>query len=443
VPKIERYFDTDMNKMKLFVCAALLVFGVAAMAQNNANSPATRYGYGALADKSFAAQRGMGGIGYGLRNRFMINPMNPASYSGVDSLTFMFEAGLTGQYAWFEENGAKATKMNGNLEYLAMQFSLMRNLGLGIGLEPVSFVGYEYGDTARWQQGEELYSETWQGSGGLNKVYASIGYNFFNRLSAGVKAAYLYGDIFHYHILNNSSVSGAYNGYFSDSLRASGFTADFGLQYFQPVGKDKSLIIGLVYSPKTTFNGNIRYSQYSVNSAGAITNVDSAIVTNDSLFQMPASVGIGFTFNKFNKYTIGADVFYQGWSNVEAQFRDNESRLKNRLKINLGGEYIPNIMNNKFYNRMRYRAGASYSNSYFLINNSITEKAGVKDAGYNEYGAYFGIGFPMVDRRSFLNIAFEYSRVLPDFKQLIKEQYFKLTVSYTFNEEWFFKQKLR
>jgi len=56
-----------------------------AFAQNGTNSPYTRYGYGILADKAFISQRGMGGIGYGLRNSQLINPMNPASFSSVDS----------------------------------------------------------------------------------------------------------------------------------------------------------------------------------------------------------------------------------------------------------------------------------------------------------------------------------------------------------------------
>jgi hypothetical protein len=429
-----------MNKMKIFLSATLLFFGVAVSAQNNTNSPSTRYGYGALADKSFAGQRGMGGIGYGLRNRYMINPMNPASYSGVDSLTFMFEVGLAGQYAWFEENGAKATKLNGNLEYIAMQFSLMKKLGLGIGLEPVSYIGYEYGDTARLQHGEqELKSGVWRGSGGLNKVYASLGYNLTDNLAIGVKAAYLYGDVFHY-IYGTFNLSSANSLIYADTLRTSGFSADFGLQYTHKIGKDKSLIAGLVYSPKMPINGNIRYREYSVNSSGAVDNVVRETITGDSLYQMPASYGFGFTYNKINKYTVGADVLYQQWSDAHSQFYDNASQLKDRLKINLGGEYIPNVMSNKFYNRMRYRAGLSYSDSYFKINNDATNH---KDAGYKEYAAYLGFGFPMVDRRSFLNVTFQYSRVTPDIRQLINEQYFKFTISYTFNEEWFFKQKLR
>ena len=70
------------------------------MAQNNTNSPYTRFGYGDLGERSFGAGRAMGGVGYGLRSPKQINPMNPASYSCMDSLTFLFDFGVAGQLSW-------------------------------------------------------------------------------------------------------------------------------------------------------------------------------------------------------------------------------------------------------------------------------------------------------------------------------------------------------
>jgi hypothetical protein len=173
----------------------------------------------------------------------------------------------------------------------------------------------------------------------------------------------------------------------------------------------------LVYSPKIQINGRIKDSKN--------------YTTNDSVFELPESYGLGFTYNKLYHYSFGADVLFQRWD--DAKFYDQTNALNNRLRINLGGEYIPNLMNNKYYNRIRYRAGLSYTDSYLKI----------KGSGYKEYGASIGVGLPMVDRRSFVNLAFEYSLIQPEVKAHIKEQYFKLTLSYTFNELWFFKQKLQ
>ena len=87
------------------------------MAQNNTNSPYTRFGYGDLGERSFGAGRAMGGVGYGLRSPKQINPMNPASYSCMDSLTFLFDFGVAGQLSWFDDGNARQNDINGNVEY--------------------------------------------------------------------------------------------------------------------------------------------------------------------------------------------------------------------------------------------------------------------------------------------------------------------------------------
>ena len=161
-----------MQKIKLLpIIALLLLFSWAAQAQNHTNSPYTRYGYGKLADQSFGAQRGMGGIGVGLRNPKMINSLNPASYSGVDSMTFMFDLGVMGQMAWFEEGSSRSRKTNGSVEYLALQFPLSKNLGVGAGFAPISYVGYDYGGITTLSNLEENVKEQSTGSGGLRRSH--------------------------------------------------------------------------------------------------------------------------------------------------------------------------------------------------------------------------------------------------------------------------------
>ena len=419
-----------MSKNKLvWVVIALMIIPNIAFTQNNTNSPYTRYGYGSLADKAFASQRAMGGIGYGLRNPLMINPMNPASYSGIDSMTFMFDVGVMGQYSWFQDENNKERRLNGNLEYVALQFPLMRKLGLGVGLEPVSYVGYHYGTTEQLNLTNGYAQMEYIGTGGLSKVYGALSYDLFNHLSVGVKVAYLFGDIIHNKIAYISDQT-SYNISWIDTLRVSGLTYNFGLQYRQSVGKNKTLVLGLVYTPKLRIHGGIKQGIISTSSGGALINSQN-YTTSDSAFEMSESYGFGFTYNKLLHYTFGADVLYERWA--DAKFYDQTNVLDNRLRINLGGEYIPNLMTNRYFNRVRYRAGLNFTNSYIKIN----------DSGYKEYGASLGVGLPMVDRRSFLNLAFEYSVVQPEIKTFIKEQYFKLTLSYTFNELWFFKQRLQ
>ena len=63
----------------------------------------TRFGFGEIADRSFGAGRAMGGVGIGLRSPEQINPMNPASYSCMDSLTFIFDFGASMKASSFKD----------------------------------------------------------------------------------------------------------------------------------------------------------------------------------------------------------------------------------------------------------------------------------------------------------------------------------------------------
>ncbi|GHT76453.1 membrane protein [Bacteroidia bacterium] len=391
---------------------------------NNSSSPYTRYGYGKLADPSPAAMQGMGGIAYGLRNPQVINPVNPAAVSAVDSMTFMFDIGLKLQTGRFNDQGNRASKTSGGLEYAALQLPLAKRFGIGLGLEPLSYIGYKYGqptvNTADPNQAI-IGSETYSGSGGLNRIYANLGYEVWkNRLSVGVKGAWVFGDQNYYSVytpLNSVQATLPW----PDSLHINGFMYEAGVQYRQPVSKNDEVIIGLVYKPKTPLSTQL--IQYETS---------HVIRSGDTAFDMPETFGIGFTYNRLNKLTAGADLQYQKWAN--AQFYGKTDTLSNRIKINAGLEYIPDKNGKRFLGRLRYRIGGYYADSYFIDANGSK----FKETGFN-----FGLGIPMTDRRSFVNLAFEYSRLMPQSTSSMSENYFKFTVSYTLNESWFHKRKLQ
>jgi len=415
-----------MQTVKLvFLGLVLLAVQGVALAQSSTNSPNSQYGYGNLADRAFISQRGMGGIGYGLRNSQSINSMNPAAFSAVDSMTFMFDLGISGQSVWQKENGIKEQKFNGNLEYIAMQFPLAKKLGFGAGFEPVSYVGYSYMETDTLKIPGDWKYAIYMGRGGFSKVYVDLSYEWWDRISVGVKLSYLFGDKTK-NIIFSNSITGSNSTTTTDTLRAYGFLYDFGVQYHYSVGKFRTVTIGAIYSPKIRIGAKVMKGEISSGSTN-ITN----IVSKDSVFEMPETFGLGFTYNRLGKVTAGADILYQRWAAVK--YYDKTDTLNNRLKFNLGGEWIPNYTGTGILNRIRYRAGVYYANSYL----------NVKGAKYNEYGLTLGLGIPTPNRRSFVNLAFEYSRVKPDLKNFVDEQYFKISLSYTFNELWFSKLKVQ
>jgi len=412
-----------LNKIVLW--AGLLVCLQGSMvAQNSTASPYTRFGYGMIADRSFGAGRSMGGIGYGLRSSKQINPMNPASYSSMDSLTFLFDVGASLQLSLLNNEENSHRNLNGNLMYLAMQFPLSDRIAMSAGLLPYSHTGYTM--SVLNEKDEISHMDTYSGKGGLNDVYLGLSIDIWKkRLALGANISYMFGTIEH-----NSAVS-YYGGtqsisnlYTTQKVNLRNFKFDVGLQYTHPLSKTERLIFGTAFSP------GIKLSAVNYDIISSDAGVLSADTVHNLKFNLPNTLGIGVSYEKDYKLLVAADLTWQEWS--KAHFGDYTEDFKDRLKFIIGGEYIPNNFTRQYLSRVRYRAGFHYSNSYLRFNG----------LGYNEYGVSIGAGFPMIDNRSFINTSFEYVKVAPEAKSLINEQYFRFTLSFTFNEFWFFKLRM-
>ncbi|MDH8701756.1 hypothetical protein M2138_001105 [Dysgonomonadaceae bacterium PH5-43] len=413
----------------------LALLPVTIYSQNvNTVSPYTQYGYGQLADPSFGSQRGMGGIGYGLRNSEKINPLNPASYSAVDSMTFMLDFAVKGQTAWLKDGSTSNTKNTAGIEYIAMQFPLSQKLGMGVGLSPVSHVGYEYRLNQYVPELDTYAASTYKGKGGFNKAYATVSYNFLDRLSVGVNLGYMFGNI--YKTGYTMPVTSGHQISWNDTINTSTLTYELGLQYTFPLENKDVVTIGAVFSPKIKMSNKTKKGILRTQSGSIIS--DSIVSVGKTSYQMPETYSIGFTYNKPRKFTLGADFQYQRWGDADYyDITNSQLTLTDRMKINVGAEYIPNYTAGNVFKKMRYRAGAYYSNSYVEVDNKY---------GYKDMGLTLGFGIPMVDKRSFINLAFEYNIISPDKRpnaNMIDEKYFRFTLSYTFNELWFFKRKLQ
>jgi hypothetical protein len=364
----------------------------------------------------------MGGIGYGLRSNKQINPMNPASYTSIDSLTFIFDFGIAGQLSWFNDGVHGERRINGNIEYIAMQFPVHRRIAVSAGMLPYSYVGYNYGSV---KTGAADYIEQFIGRGGLNEVYAGASIDIWKkRLSVGANIGYLFGRMTHSQTLLITT-DGSNTTRRVKELEVRDIKLDFGLQYTHPVSARESFTLGVAYSPKKKLNT----TSYDI-----FADVNNIVTDGDTIrnqaFDIPHTVGLGISYVKQNRLTLATDFSYENWG--QARFFDKSTDFKNRIRVAAGGEFIPDYQNRMFFSRIRYRAGVHYSNSYLRVNNS----------SYNEYGASIGLGLPLVDNRSYLNLSFEYVKIKPETRLLIDQQHFRFTVNYTFNERWFFKFKV-
>lgn len=428
-----------MVGFKHTLCALLLtmVTGMA-IAQNNTNSPYTRYGYGDLSDQSFGNSKAMGGIAFGLRDGAQINPLNPASYTAIDSLTFIFEGGVSLQNMNVNNGGVKLNAKNSSFDYLAMQFRLHPRIAMSVGLLPFSSVGYNVSEshsgTAETTPGANDatpdYTKTLAGDGGLHQLYAGVGVKVLKNLSLGVNVSYFWGDITRSLTMLYPNTSSSYSFVRQNAVSVSDYKLDFGAQYTQDFGKKHSVTIGAVYSPKHNLNNDV-----------TVTTQASTTVSNelDATLGLPNSFGVGVTYNYNRHLTVGVDYSLQKWADVNYKGDDVDNDMHetytycDRHKISMGAEYIPNLIGRSYLAHIKYRLGAYYTTPYYKINGEEASR---------EYGVTAGFGLPVPRSRSILSISGQFVRVKGLETNMVNENIFRVSIGLMFNERWFFKRRV-
>ncbi len=419
-----------MVGFKHTLCAFLLtIIAVSATAQNNTNSPYTRYGYGDLSDQSFGNSKAMGGIGYGLRDGMQINPLNPASYTAVDSLTFLFDGGVTLQNSNLDDGTTRLNAKNSSFDYVAMQFRLHKGFGFTAGLLPYSNVGYNVIQSLDASGSTPQNIRAFDGTGGLHQIFVGFGVAPVKNLSLGVNASYFWGEINRESTIlypNTVSTPGSSQpaSFIERShLEVRDYKLDFGAQYTQNFGKKHAVTLGVVFSPKRNLN-NEAYMQ----------TVSSTTVKKDTIVScgIPTSYGVGLVYTYNRKLTVGLDYSLEKWGDVT--YMNEANAFCDRNRVSLGAEYYPNRMGRSYFSHVKYRVGAHYTTPYYKVDGERASK---------EYGLSAGLGLPIPRSRSIVSLTAQYVRIEGQTANLLNENILRLSIGVTFNEGWFQKWKVK
>ena len=408
-----------------------------AWAQGGTNSPYSQFGIGALSDQSQSMSRGMNGVGYGLRQGNIVNTLNPASYSGVDSLTMLFDMGVSGQFTHYEEGKLRRNASLASFEYVVGSFRAWKNVGVSFGLLPYSSVGYEYATSSRDQNLGQL-TESFTGSGGLHEVFLGFGWRLMKPLSIGVNAGYLWGSIDRSVLPDADATANSLRKNYSTSV--SNYKLDVGAQWVQPIGRFDRLTLGAVVGLGHNLKNDAEMTIVSTNQLSNSSDTTALKLTD--AFELPMSFGVGAAYQHAGKLTLAADFTLDKWGDVKfPTFTGNEYNLqsgllKDRMKINVGLDWLPNPsqMGGRFLEHVHYRLGAGYATPYYYINGK---------EGPKELSVSAGFGIPIVNmhnNRSVLNISGQWVR--SSATDFVTENYFRINIGVTFNERWFMKWKV-
>lgn len=432
----ETYNTKSKEMKKALIAVSMIAASATANAQSGTNSPYSQYGLGTLSEPSTGFNRGMNGLGLGFHEHNQINSLNPASYASIDSLSFIFDAGISGQITNYKEGNTKVNAKNANFEYIVAGFRAAKHLGVSFGILPFSNVGYEYSDTKRiGTQGSTSYVNTYSGTGGFHQIYLGLGWMPFKGFAIGVNGAYLWGD---YTRSAVNSYSDNYANTLSRYYKASvnSYKLDFGAQYTLKVAKKEQLTLGLAYSLGHKLGSTPECNEITNNSQTGVA--DTTTHKGVGALAIPTVYGAGIMWNHANKTKIGVDYELQKWSGVEVTqyegMKNTGLSYSDRHKITLGGDICPKENGRNFFSRMHYRFGASYATSYMKINGLD---------GPKEYSVSAGFGIPVVNsynNRSLLNISAQWVR--QDCKTFVTENSFRINIGLTFNERWFAKWKM-
>jgi hypothetical protein len=417
-----------MNRIKttssaFFVLVFLIPF--LSTGQNNTSSPYSKFGIGDLSSVGYGRNLALGGTGFGIRDLNLLNLKNPASLTAIDSMNFLFEMGVHGMMTLSSSVDHNETYWDGNLSHIAMGHRYTNWLMGAYGLMPYSNIGYHM-VTTKSLEGEEgfLYTD-WQGTGGINKLFYSLGLKISKNFSLGGEIAYYYGPI------SESRTTRAlvqYNNptlYYSNT-RYQGFSYKGAFQFSADLDKKgTSINLGGTFSPGEKLWGK---SEILIQQQYGDAGIDSMHYSEGRAtpIYMPMNYGAGLAFTLKGKYMLAADYEVSNWDAV-----NQDQTYVNQTIYSLGFERLPQNKL-KYFDRCAFRAGFRYDTGY------------LNTKGYNIDDMRFslGIGLPIQKSASMLNITLEAGQRGTTHMGLIRERYTKMTVAFSFQDYWFVKRKV-
>ena len=385
-------------------------------AQNATSSPSSRFGYGELNNNLPNAYRAMGGVGIGMRSNKVINPSQPASYTACDSMTFMFDVAGSLLYTNYGDSYGQSNKMNGNLEYVTMQFPIWRqHIAMSLGVNPYSAVGYNFAINDSINT-DYYYTQSYRGLGGFTQVYGGLSFNICDWVALGVNAYYMFGDIEQSRSLTFTDAS-MDSVKMVEKMTAHSLRLRYGIQLFHNFDRH-AFTLGAVFENKQPFS-RMEYEQIETTTIDTINTIGEG-------FEMPMMYAAGLSYTYDNRIVVAADYTCHNWAS--AKYFGKHADLNNRHRLALGVEYRNNPTSRKFVDQVYWRLGVNYTTSYTNKYNQ------------NELGIGLGVGFPLRTAATVINATVEYgNRGTGD---LLKENYLRLIVNASISEHWFFKRKL-
>lgn len=411
------------------------------VAQRNSASPYSYFGIGENFESVTVEQSSMGGIGVAMKNTYHLNFANPAANADLRVATY----GIGGSMSFVTLKEANSSQSGNStaLRYVALGFPVGEKMGITMGLQPFSSVGY--GLLNRQYSGTDITEiSRFNGSGGTNRLYASFGGYIFDGFSLGAEASFIFGSIEN-NVLNQKANVALATKYY-EKLNIRGGQFKFGAQYKTELKNKLELSTGATVTLDSDLSakGNERLYSLTFSSSGAEQVRDVLYDTSVSgSITLPYKAAFGIGLGKKDKWYVGVNQEYKEAiaASEEINSITQGFRYERGSRLSMGGFYIPKINSiSSYWDRVTYRAGVRFEKMGVLVDGLGT---GENLTSINDFGINIGFGLPLPKLLSNVNLGFEYGQRGTTSNNLIKENYFNVKLSLSLNSlDWFVKRKI-
>jgi hypothetical protein len=422
---------------KVLFSISLLISGYS-IAQNSTASP---YSLGGLGDVTFrgnAINRMMGGISV-YADSIHANLNNPASLGELKLTTF--SVGVHYRNTQLISDATNEDVASGSLDYIAVSIPT-KHFSFSFGVMPFSSVGYQLQSLD--DTNEQNILNRYEGKGGVNKTFISVGLKVFKFLNIGGTLNFNFGSISSDASRQEENVD--FGTFLRNSSQIRGIDYQLGAHLKVPLSKKFSIDAFATFSPEHSLTSENEQSFFtrsvSTQTVGTVIEVDLA---DQNLDKVDLTIGskyeLGLGFGQDKKWLLGAQYTAINSGNFQNDFIQlNNVSYENGSRLSVGGYFIPNYSSiTNYWKRMAFRAGFRQEISGIMINNTSLEETGISFGVSLPLGGYYSAA--NVAGYSSLNIGFELGKRGVNTNGLIEENYWSIRVGASLNDLWFIKRK--
>ncbi|MEQ6123061.1 hypothetical protein AAON49_02525 [Pseudotenacibaculum sp. MALMAid0570] len=428
-----------MIKRIIFFITALVT--IQAFSQRSSSSPYSIFGVGEEFGTRTVEQISMGSIGAAYSSNQYLNFINPASLSELRYATYVF--GILNNGLRIKDADTNQSSTSTSLSYFSFGFPLNDKMGVVFGMQPTSAVGYSLVNTIEDTDGNIVDRTQFTGDGAVNRVYGGLGVKLFKGFSVGFEADFLFGNITNDVVNGRLDVAlGTKN---TEIANIRGASIKVGAQYKTQIKEDLNLHVGGSIKLSNTLRATGDEYLYSFTRGTFGSEIPRDTISATSLrgkLERPLETIVGIGLGKQNKWYAGVNYKVQD-ALLPTGYLDNSAqsfRYGNSSRISFGGFYLPKVNSiSSYWERVTYRAGFRYEKTGLLVNGVPT---GTTFTAIDDFGISFGLGLPLGNRISNVNVGFEYGKRGTQDNGLLQENYLNLRLSLSLNDIWFKKRKI-